>query len=58
MDLKMPSMNSIQATRQIRHLYPHMRVLVLTIYDADEWIFDAIRVGQPAIYSRIPLARN
>jgi DNA-binding NarL/FixJ family response regulator len=45
MDLKMPGMNGIQATRQISELYPHIRVLVLTTYGADEWVFDAIRSG-------------
>jgi two-component system, NarL family, response regulator LiaR len=45
MDLKMPGMNGIQATRQIHTLYPEIKVLVLTTYDADEWVFDAIRSG-------------
>ena len=45
MDLKMPGMNGIQATRQLRTLYPETKVLVLTTYDADEWVFDAIRSG-------------
>ena len=45
MDLKMPVMNGIQATRAIREQHPQVRVLVLTTYDADEWVFDAIRGG-------------
>lgn len=45
MDLKMPGMNGIQATRAIREQLPDTRVLVLTTYDADEWVFDAIRSG-------------
>lgn len=45
MDLKMPILNGIQATRQIRTRYPETRVLVLTTYDDDEWVFDAIRAG-------------
>lgn len=45
MDLKMPDMNGVEATRLIRENYPATRVLVLTTYDADEWVFDAIRSG-------------
>ena len=45
MDLKMPVMNGIQATRLIHEQYPDVRILVLTTYDADEWVFDAIRGG-------------
>ncbi|MBC8496279.1 MAG: response regulator transcription factor [Anaerolineales bacterium] len=45
MDLKMPVMNGIIATRKIRQKYPDIRVLVLTTYDDDEWLFDAVRSG-------------
>jgi DNA-binding NarL/FixJ family response regulator len=45
MDLKMPAMNGVQATRSIRQKYPDIKILVLTTYDADEWVFDAIRSG-------------
>lgn len=45
MDLKMPVMNGVQATQQIQQRFPQVRVLILTTYDDDEWLFDAIRSG-------------
>jgi two-component system, NarL family, response regulator LiaR len=45
MDLKMPIMNGVQATRIIRERFADVHVLVLTTYDDDEWVFDAIRSG-------------
>lgn len=45
MDLNMPGVNGIQATRTIGDRFPSVRVLALTTYDADEWVFDAIRAG-------------
>jgi DNA-binding NarL/FixJ family response regulator len=45
MDLKMPVMNGVQATRLIKERCPEVYVLVLTTYDFDEWVFEAIRAG-------------
>jgi len=45
MDLKMPVLNGIQATKQIKEKFPNVRILVLTTYDADQWVLDAIRYG-------------
>jgi two-component system, NarL family, response regulator LiaR len=45
MDLKMPRMNGIQATKAICDQFPAVRVLVLTTYDGDDWVMDAIRAG-------------
>ena len=45
MDLKMPIMNGVEATRQIKTKYPDVKVLVLTTYADDEWVFDAIQAG-------------
>ncbi|MDO9301726.1 MAG: response regulator transcription factor [Anaerolineales bacterium] len=45
MDLRMPIMNGIEATREIHAKFPAIKILVLTTYDDDEWVFDAIRAG-------------
>jgi DNA-binding NarL/FixJ family response regulator len=45
MDLKMPGTNGIEATREIHARFPQIKILVLTTYDDDEWVFDAIRAG-------------
>lgn len=45
MDLKMPVMNGVQTTKAIRERFPEVKVLVLTTYNADEWVFEAIRAG-------------
>ena len=45
MDLKMPEMNGIIATRKIHEKHPDISVLILTTFDDDEWLFDAIRSG-------------
>jgi DNA-binding NarL/FixJ family response regulator len=45
MDLKMPSVNGIEATRRIYEKYPSVRVLALTTYDMEEWVLDALRAG-------------
>jgi DNA-binding NarL/FixJ family response regulator len=45
MDLKMPVMNGVQAIRIIKERFPEVYILVLTTYDFDEWVFEAIRAG-------------
>ncbi len=45
MDLKMPGMNGVRATRAIRRAQPAVAVLVLTTFDDDSWVLDAIRSG-------------
>ncbi|MCB8945063.1 MAG: response regulator transcription factor [Ardenticatenaceae bacterium] len=45
MDLKMPKLNGIHATRRIVAALPQTKVVVLTTYDGDDWVFDAIRAG-------------
>lgn len=45
MDLKMPAANGVEATRRIKATHPNTHVLILTTYDDDEWLFDALRAG-------------
>lgn len=45
MDLQMPVMNGVQATRRLKQVHPTLPILVLTTYAADEWVLDAVRAG-------------
>jgi DNA-binding NarL/FixJ family response regulator len=45
MDLSMPVMNGVVATRQLKVQLPSCQVLVLTTFDEDEWLFEALRAG-------------
>ncbi len=45
MDLQMPGINGIEATRQILHTSPHIRILVVTLFEDDASIFTALRAG-------------
>ncbi len=45
MDLKMPVLGGVPATRQIREALPETQVIVLSTYDTDDLVFQAIRAG-------------
>ena len=45
MDIRMPELGGIEATRRITEATPQIRVLVLTTFDLDEYVYEALRAG-------------
>jgi len=45
MDLQMPVLNGVAATRRLHEELPNVRVIVLTTFDDDEMVFDGLRAG-------------
>jgi len=45
MDLLMPGIGGVEATRQVKQVSPHSQIIVLTSYHEDEHIFPALRAG-------------
>lgn len=45
MDIEMPEMNGIEAAEKIRKIYPQIKIVMITIYDDDDYIFSAIKGG-------------
>jgi DNA-binding NarL/FixJ family response regulator len=45
MDLRMPVMDGVTATRRLKETLPDCRVIVLTTFDDDEYVFEGLRAG-------------
>jgi two-component system, NarL family, response regulator NreC len=45
MDIAMPDCNGIEATRQVKRLQPETRILVLTMHENEEYLFQVLRAG-------------
>jgi DNA-binding NarL/FixJ family response regulator len=45
MDIEMPVLNGIETTEIIKQKYPHIKIIMLTVFDNDEHIFNAIKAG-------------
>ena len=45
MDVRMPEMTGVECTRIVKKKYPQTKVIILTTFDDDEYIFDALKYG-------------
>ncbi len=45
MDIEMPVMDGVDTTAVVKKLYPHIKIIMLTVFDNDELIFNAIQAG-------------
>ncbi|KLT16573.1 LuxR family transcriptional regulator [Neobacillus vireti] len=45
MDIRMPIMNGIEATKAVKAHYPHVKVIILTTFNEDEYIFNGLKNG-------------
>lgn len=45
LDIAMPRLTGLQAARELTRLLPDLRILILTMYDNDQYLFEALKVG-------------
>ena len=45
LDVAMPRLTGLQAAREISRLHPEMRIIMLTMYDSEQYLFEALKVG-------------
>lgn len=45
MDIRMPKMDGVQCTKIIKENYPKVKIIILTTFDDDEFVYDALKFG-------------
>ncbi|HIE39342.1 MAG TPA: response regulator transcription factor [Anaerolineales bacterium] len=52
MDVNLPRMNGLEATRRIKNAHPEINVVILTAYDDEEQVYHAVRAGASAYHPK------
>jgi DNA-binding NarL/FixJ family response regulator len=50
MDIRMPGMNGVESTKEIKRSSPNIKIIILTTFDDDEFIIDALSHGASAYF--------
>lgn len=45
MDIRMPKMDGVQCTKLVKEAYPDIKIIILTMFDDDEYVYDALKYG-------------
>ena len=45
MDVRMPKMDGVQCTKIIKEIYPQIKIIILTTFDDDEYVYNALKYG-------------
>lgn len=57
MDIRMRELDGLSATRELTRLHPYLRIVILTTFEVDEYVFEALRSGASGfLLKRIPPA--
>ena len=51
-DMHLPAMNGLDLTRKLRRQYPSLGIIMLSMYESDEYAFNALSAGAAAYYSK------
>jgi DNA-binding NarL/FixJ family response regulator len=58
LDIRMPSLNGLEATRQILKTNPHAKVLILTLHDSDQVVREVLNAGARGFLLKSDAARD
>ncbi|MBU1049704.1 response regulator transcription factor [Candidatus Bipolaricaulota bacterium] len=58
MDIGLPGISGIEATRQIKQVFPHLPVIMLSIHEEEQYKADSMRVGASAYVTKRTMGRD